>query len=174
MFSQTFCFVTCRSLHYRQNPQKKTTVFQVVGKSIGKKGKESLSSKLISHTSPLQLVYVFGFWANYGIVLPLECLYRFCFFYFCRLFFVCVFYVLLLILDKVSLSKTHSVLVSYCPIAFHYALNVLNELSTFLEITFLTASISVEIAFCSVSSCFNFSSKFLSCTCIISILAFTS
>ena len=44
-----------------------------------------------------------------------------------------------------------------------YALNVLNEDSTFLEITFLTASISVEIAFSSVSSCFNFNSNCLSC-----------
>ena len=144
-------------------PQKKTTVFQVVGKSIGKKGKESLSSKLIRHTSPLQLVYVFifsKFWHSTPFRVPLPIL--------------PVSFLLFVVLDKVSLSKTLSVLVSYCPIAFHYALNVLNELSTFLEITFLTASISVEIAFCSVSSCFSFNSKFLSCTCIISILAFTS
>ena len=44
-----------------------------------------------------------------------------------------------------------------------YALKVLNDVSTFLEITFLTASISVEIAFSSVSNCFNLNSKSLSC-----------
>ena len=41
-----------------------------------------------------------------------------------------------------------------------YALNVLKEDSTFFWITFLTASISVEIAFSSVSSCLSCSSRF--------------
>lgn len=43
-----------------------------------------------------------------------------------------------------------------------YALNVLKEDSTFFWITFLTASISVEIAFSSVSSCLSLSSRSLS------------
>ena len=55
---------------------------------------------------------------------------------------------------------------------FYYALNVLNDESTFLEITFLTASISVEIADSSVSSCFKRNSKSLSWPWIISIFAF--
>ena len=75
--------------------EKKTTVFQVVGKSIGKKGKESLSSKLIRHISPLQLVYVFRFWANFGIVLPWSPFAFFAFFL--------VFVLLFLIFDKIIL-----------------------------------------------------------------------
>lgn len=57
---------------------------------------------------------------------------------------------------------------------FDYALNVLKLDSTFFEITFLTASISVEIAFSSVSNCFNFNSKFLSWDWIISIFELIS
>ena len=52
-----------------------------------------------------------------------------------------------------------------------YALKVLKEDSTFFWITFLTASISVEIAFSSVSSCLSLSSRSLSCPWIISIFA---
>ena len=55
-----------------------------------------------------------------------------------------------------------------------YALNVLKLDSTFFEITFLTASISVEIAFSSVSNCFNFNSKFLSWAWMISIFELIS
>ena len=52
--------------------------------------------------------------------------------------------------------------------------NVLNVDSVFFSITFCTASISVEIASCSVSSCFNLNSRFLSSACIISIFALIS
>ena len=91
---------------------KKKRLMQVVGKSIGKKGKESLFLK------------------QYNIFQAFIIL-RF------SLYLLFIFFV-------------------------YYALNVLNEDSTFLDITFLTASISVEIAFCSVSSCLSFNSKFLS------------
>ena len=91
---------------------KKKRLIQVVGKSIGKKGKESL---FLKQYNIFQVFIILRF----------------------SLYLLFIFFV-------------------------YYALNVLNEDSTFLDITFLTASISVEIAFCSVSSCLSFNSKFLS------------
>ncbi len=77
---------------------------------------------------------------------------------FCFFFFVTSFIFLQAKADSTLLMLTH-ILPFFI---YFYALNVLNEFSTFLDITFLTASISVEIAFSSVSNCFSFNSKFLS------------
>ena len=120
---------------------KKKRLMQVVGKSIGKKGKESLFSK------PLQLnAGVMGM--GYPISRICKCHRHYC---------NCVAQA------KLIHHKTiNDFICTTSALFFYYALNVLNEDSTFLEITFLTASISVEIAFCSVSSCLSFNSKFLS------------
>ncbi len=100
------------------------------------------------------------------------------------LLFFCLLFVLLFFLWDSSLSLRMTIIHLSLKSQSHwwhgarpaedYALNVLKLDSTFFEITFLTASISVEIAFSSVSNCFNFNSKFLSWAWMISIFELIS
>ena len=133
--------VASRHWHSTSAYAKKKRLMQVVGKSIGKKGKESLFSKPLQPNA--------GF---IGMGYPISRICK-CHRHYCN----CV------VQAKLTLHKiTDDFIALLTSALFFYALKVLNEDSTFLEITFLTASISVEIAFCSVSSCLSFNSKFLS------------